>query len=441
MTGGLRMPNFARIAYYLVSGLQRLHWSRRKLKKYQDRRIRAIVRHAYDFVPFYREKFRIYGVSICDIKTVEDLSKLPLLTKDDLKGVPVSNLVAEGQNISSLKQLRTSGSTGRPFRIFINSREDDWRKAIYLRANISCGQRPKDSWAFVTAPRHFGDIANIQRRIGIFEQKLISVFAHPSYQLQLLREIDPDILDGYSGALFLIAKEAEKLEASNIHPKIMFGSSDSIDPAQRKFMENIFACKYLDQYGCSEVNRIAWQCPEQLGYHMDVDSVITQIVDEEGFEVSKGEEGEVVLTSLYNFTMPLIRYSLGDIGRLSEDTCSCWRSFPLMKSIEGRRDSFIKMPGGELVSPRVLTVGVSAFRFYSKIDQFRIVQKRPDFFEVSLKVDDKQINRELLAEELDIHLRTLLEAEEKGVVFNVKFVDSIPLSETGRLGAVFSEVS
>ncbi len=435
------MANFARISYYLASGLRRLHWKKNRLKEYQDRRVKAVVRHAYDFVRFYHDSFKRHGISPNDIEKVEDLNKLPVFSKDDFRKVSVSSLISRGHNIASLKRLRTSGSSGKPFSVFVSNVEDDWRKAIYLRANISCGQRPRDSWAFVTAPHHFGDTLKVQRRIGVFAQTLIPVFAQPSCQLQLVRDAKPDILDGYSGALFLIAKEAERLGVNDVRPRMVFGSSDSIDFSARKFIEHVFASKYLDQYGCSEVNRIAWQCPLRDGYHMDVDSVVMQFVDENGENVSAGEEGEVVLTSLYNFAMPFIRYSLGDISQPSSDSCSCGRVFPLIKNIQGRRDSFVTLPDFRIVSPRVLTVAMSEFRFYRNIEQFRIVQRRKDLFEVYLKLRSEFKDTATVASELAVHLSKALSAEDLDVTFNVQFVDEIPLSNTGRLRAVFSEVN
>jgi phenylacetate-CoA ligase len=435
------MTNFARIAYYLVAGLRRLHWSKSRLKEYQDRRVRAIVRHAYDFVPFYHDRFKRCGISPCDVKTVEDLNKLPILRKEDLRNVDVSNLISREHSLARLKGYQTSGSSGKPFRVFLSNIEGEWRKAIYLRANVSCGQRPRDCWAFVTAPHHFGDTTNIQRRIGVFAQTLIPLFAQPSRQLQFLRSVDPDILDGYSGAILLMAKEAKRSGANDVHPRVVFGSSDSIDLPSRKFIESVFVSKYLDQYGCAEVNRMAWQCPEQRGYHLDVDSVVTQFIDASDMEVSEGEKGEIVITSLYNFAMPLIRYHLGDVGEPSQETCSCWRTFPLMKSVQGRKDSFVNLPDGRLISPYALSVGLRFFRFFDSIDQFRIIQKRRDFFVVYLKMNCEVANKELLVKELSAYLTSLLEAEDLGLVFDIKLVDNIPLSKTGRLGAVFSEVS
>ena len=434
------MPNFARILYHLALGLRRLNWSKEKLKNYQDLRVRAVVRYAYDFVPFYHRWFNLHKVSPFEIQTVEDLAKVPVVGKDEFRRASAGDLVSREYDISRLKVLQSSGSTGKPFRFLISKNEDDWRKAIYLRANISCGQHARDKWVFITAPRHFGDTTGIQRKLGVFAQTLVSVFDDVSNQLDLIRKNGADIIDGYSGALFLVAKEAER-EGANINPALLFGSSDSVDNYQRRFMEKVFGAPYLDQYGCSEVNRVAWQCPLRDGYHLDVDSVITQFVDEDGENSGDGEEGEVVLTSLFNFAMPFIRYSLGDIGQSSNASCSCGRVFPLMQSVKGRRDSFVILPDGRVFSPRILTVAMSEFRFYRNIDQFRIVQRRKDLFDIYLKLQKEYKNTSTIANELIGHLSQTLRVEGLDVNFNVQFVEEMQLSNTGRLRAVFSEVN
>jgi phenylacetate-CoA ligase len=438
---GVRLvANLLRVAYFLAAGLRRLRWSKQKLTAYQDKRVRAVVRHAYDCVHFYHEKLKDAGVLPGVVRCVSDLGKLPVVRKDELRSLDVSRLVSREYGAKSLKVLRTSGSTGKPFRFYVSGAEDDWRKALYLRANVSCGQRPRDVWAFVTSPRHFGDTTGLQRRLGFFAQTLVPVFARPEDQVRIIRETEPDVLDGYSGALFLIGHEVERQGISDIRPRLMFGSADSIDVASRKYLEKVFKAPYLDQYGCSEVDRTAWQCPEREGYHMDVDSVVTQFVDENGADVAVGENGEIVLTSLFNYAMPFIRYALGDVGRASGEACSCGRILPLMEGIEGRQDSFLVFPDGRVVSPRVLTVAMSMFEYYDRIRQFRIVQKRDDLFEVSVKIADSFSYEPDMARALGAHLVKMLKVENLDVKFNVKVVEEIPLSKSGKLMAVVSEV-
>jgi phenylacetate-CoA ligase len=273
--------------------------------------------------------------------------------------------------------------------------------------------------------------------LGIYAQKCISVFNKINEQVRLSQQWKADVLDGYSGALLLLAKEVERRGVKDIRPRLMFGSADLIDAPTRRYLEEVFKAPYHDQYGCSEVNRTAWQCPERTGYHMDVDSVITQFVDDEGHDVSEGETGEIVHTSLFNFAMPFIRYSIRDRGRPSSETCPCGRVFPLMEVVEGRRDSFISLPDGRIMSPRAFTVAMRMFEYYDNIEWFRIVQKKPNVFEVYLK-PKKSLNEELIKAKLESHFAKVLDLPD--IEVNVELSDDIPLSKGGKLMAVVSEV-
>ena len=435
------LPNFVRILYFLGTGLRRLRVNKEKLEEYQNKHLRAVVKHAYTSVPFYHDKFRKAGILPDDIRNMGDLEKLPVTTKDELRKADLSMTISDEHNVENLKPQRTSGSTGKPFKFYISSVEDDWRRAIYLRANISCGQRPLDKWVFVTAPLNFINISRIQRSLGFYAPLCISVFGEPKEQVRMVSENKPDVLDGYSGALLLLAREMRRSGRSNIHPQRIFGSADMIDLPSRKYLEDTFNAPYHDQFGCSEVQRTAWQCPKRNGYHMDVDSVITQFVDSEGNQVSTGTNGEIVQTSLFNFAMPFIRYSTGDIGRASADECSCGRTLPLMEVVEGRRDSFIVLPDGSMLSPRAFTVAMSMFKDYEELEQFRIVQKKPDYFDVSVVLKANYFDRDKLENNLESHLLKVLNMSSEDFTFDVKVVEKISLGESGKLMAVSSEVS
>jgi len=434
------MPNLLRILYYLARAMKRAYWNSGKLRRYQEKRLRSVVEYAYNFIPFYHEKIRKAGISPSDIKTLEDLYKLPIIRKDEFRRENPRRLVSVEFDIEKLKVVRTSGSTGKPFQVYINGAEDDWRKSIYMRANISCGQKPGDNWVAITAPHHFSDTTNTQRRLGIFAQTCISVFADIDEQIRLVNEAKPDILDGYSGSLLLLAKEFQKRRVKPIKPRIVFGTAELIDNVSRRFIEQMFNAPFYDQFGCSEVDRTAWQCPEKTGYHMDVDSVITQFVDHEGNDVSSGERGEIVYTSLFNYSMPLIRYAVGDIGVRSDEKCPCGRSLPLMEVVEGRKDSLLLLPDGQLLSPRTFTVALGMFELYDQIEQFRVIQKEIDLFKICVKKKDSGVNEDVLRSELLMHIRRMLNSKLNEVEFDVEFVEDLPLNKTGKHRAVVSEL-
>ena len=418
--------------------MRRLYWKQDKLRNYQNRKLQYVVNYAYNNIKFYNEKFKENNVYPDDIKTIEDLNKLPVIKKHELKNESPDRLVSPLYNVNELKVIRTSGSTGVPFKLFIDKKEDDWRKSIYMRANISCGQRLRDRWVVVTAPHHFSDTTSIQRRLGIFSQDCVSVFDTIENQKRNIEKLQPDVLDGYSGSLLLLAKNVE--QDTVIRPKVMFGSAELIDSNSQKVIERAFNAPFLDQFGCAEIDRSAWQCPEKIGYHMDVDSVITQFVDDDGIEVGPEESGNIVYTSLFNYAMPLLRYSVGDVGKSSAETCPCGRTLPLMKVIEGRKDSVVVLPSNRVLSPRMFTLTMSQYPRYSDIEQFRVIQKKIDLLHLYIERKTASVEESIMERELREHFRSFLSLSDE-VLLEVIFVDRIPLGDTGKLQAVFSEIA
>lgn len=438
------LTNFARLSYYLLAAMRRLNWDSRKLREYQNKRLRKVVRNAFDNVPLYRRLYKEAGVSPSDVRTVEDLNKLPIITKTAMKKTPVADLISKEFDIGQLKVLRTGGSTGQPFSVYVSKKEDDWRKSIYMRANISCGQRPRDRWLAVVIAEQAADTTSLQRIIGVYAQTVVPVVWNRSSQLEFIRKGKPDVLDGFSGALWLLAKEAELRDVRSIRPRIIFGSGELIDRSSRTYLERVFDAPFYDQFGCTEIDRSAWQCTDLSGYHMDVDSAIMQFVDEKGQEVGLGEKGEIVYTSLFNYAMPFVRYNVKDVGVPIGDECSCGRKLPLMKVVEGRANSFLVFPDDRVVVPMSFIETLQAFRYVKEIDQYRVVQKKRDLVEILIKkayssVDEESLRKSLLSN-LCEGLPKVENVDVSKVRFEVKFVDDLPLTERGKLNVVVSYV-
>jgi phenylacetate-CoA ligase len=434
------MINLFRVVYLLGQANRRLHWSREKLKRFQDKRIRQVVRNAYNSVPFYNRFFRENNIDLEEIRGIEDLLKLPIIRKEEFKNQNPRDIVSDNYDLAELKKVRTSGSTGKPFEVYIDSKEDSWRKAIYMRANINCGQKLRDKWLVMTSPHHFNDTTGIQRKFGIYAQTCISLFESTDNKINQITALNPDILDGYSGSLVLLAKEVKRRGVKSIDPKVMFGSAESIDVQSRRFLEKVFDAPYCDQYGAAEVDRSAWQCLERDEYHMDADSVITEFVDKDGKPVANGEKGEVVYTSLFNFAMPFIRYAIGDIGIPSENECSCGITLPLMKGIEGRKDSFLTLPGNRIISPMIFNFAFSSFKYYNDVNQYRVKQRKTDLFEVDIEMVRGSFVEKEVEREFKKHIKKFIDIGEDEVRFDVSFVKEMPMLPTGKLMSVTSDV-
>jgi len=429
--------NYVRAFYYLQCLLKRAYWSNEKLEDYQNKRLRNLVKYAYNYVPFYHNKLRELGLKPHDIKTKKDLNKLPIIQKSEIRE-NVRDMISVEFNIENLKMLSTSGSTGKPLFLYINNAENEFRKAKHLRANFGCGQKPRDRWITIIAPHHFSKSSNLQQIVRLFTPTAVSVFTDPSKQVSLIEKLNPDILDGYSSSLFVLAKELEKNGIDTIRPRSVIGGAELIDSYSREFIEKTFEAQFYDQYSSVELERMSWQCQVGKQYHIDADAIIMQFVDKNGEEVSSGERGEIVCTSLFNYAMPFIRYAIGDVGVPSDELCTCGRTLPLMKTVEGRKDSLIHLPNGRSLTPRTFTIAMNMFKFYMLIDQFRVIQKKLDLFEFSLVLKEGSIQRDVVEKEFITHIKKLLNLNQ--VRFDIKFVKSIPLDKNGKFMAVVSNI-
>jgi phenylacetate-CoA ligase len=136
--------------------------------------------------------------------------------------------------------------------------------------------------------------------------------------------------------------------------------------------------------------------------------------------------------------MPLIRYAIGDVGTPSDETCECGRTLSLMKMVGGRRDSLLRLPNGQVMTPRAFTVALHECKFYTCIEKFRIIQTKLSVFEFNIKLKKDSISPKKFEEELLKHLSSIFKI--KDLEFDVKFVDDIPLDKNGKLMAVVSKI-
>jgi phenylacetate-CoA ligase len=433
------MNNYLRILYYLSSLLRHTHWREDQLQEYRDKKVRQIVRYAYENVEFYHRKFLEIGVRPEEIRSVEDLSKLPIIRRNELQENS-GKLISRSLNPAKLRVVSTSGSSGRPLFTYLSRSEDEFRKAKLLRPHVVCGQKPRDKWVLIEPTQHIENLGRLQRLLGVYSPNFVSIFDDPDKQLSDIERLDPDVLDGYSNSLFMIAQEFEERGTHRIDPRFVMGGAESIDNVSRRFLEEAFEAPFYDQYATEELQMIAWQCPGKDGYHIDADSVVVQFVSDDGNEVSPGERGELVCTSLFNRAMPFIRYALGDVGVPSAEKCSCGRTFPMMKLVEGRKDSIVVLPNGRKIPALVFGWMMEFYKYYNNIYQYRIIQKKINLLRVIVKKKSEKVADAEMREELLRNMQVMLEISEPDVKVEIEFVDDIPLDKSGKLRKVISEI-
>ena len=424
------MSDFRKL--WLLFQLRRNAWRKTEdLLKIQEKKLRAIIKHAYENVEFYHKKFDSLGLKPSDVKNVEDLKKLPMISKKEIRDNYPEGIVAKGVDIRKCKTYRTSGSTGIPLTILLDKSAEDYRAALFGRPFFECGLGLRDRMVEIVDERHVKRDKEWYQRLGLLGRLYVPATQSVDEQMPLIAAYKPDAIFGYSSWLHLLAKTMRKAESKQLSPRLVFSTAEILTQEQRKCIESTFEVDVLDFYGCVEVERVAWECREQVGYHMDVDCVATEFVKDDE-EVSPGERGNLILTCLCNYAMPLIRYNIGDIAVPTNEKCTCGRGLPLMKNIEGRADDMVIAPSGKILVPENFA---QMMRAISGIGQYKVIQQKKDeiivqivkgtgFSQNTVKMVREEIKRILGS---DVHVKTFI-------------VNEVERDNSGKLRAVVTKV-
>ncbi len=416
--------------------LYRLHrtqwWSADALEQLQWRQLRRLLRHAYDRVPYYRRLFDSAGLTPDDVRGLEDLSLIPITTRDALQQAPLPDLLARGVDPARCVERRTRGTTGSPLAVYLSSRQKEAQDMVQARALLANGLKLRDRRAVFVAPWQIPQRPYAFQRLGIWRKVYFSIFEGVREQLQRLEQIEPDSIYGTPAILRALALEKLDGGSARLAPRTIFSTADLLDGPTRKLIETSFGVPAVDLYGSLELGYLAWQCPEERSHHLNVESTVMELL-REGRPAPSGVTGEVVCTSLHAYAMPLIRYQLGDLVAASGDRCPCGRGLPLIELIEGRSNDAFLLPG-RVVTPQALTEALLAVG--GAIRQFRLVQH--DATHVELSIVKQSGYTERTQAEIERSLSQLLGHD---VAVAIHEVASIAPNPSGKRAAIISHVS
>lgn len=397
-----------------------------ELRRIQEKMMRNIVHFAYYNTRFYKEKFKKAGITPSDIKAVEDMEKIPVTTKDEVRKNPKS-LFAAGYNENNCIVQQTTGSTGKILPVLHDKEAFSYFNAMGFRTFRDWGYRPWDKMILI---RHDENEKILLEYLGLLRRYYIPIFTPEEKQIKIIKEINPDVLCAYPSTIKAIMSALKEGDLNGVTLKFINLNSEILTEKVRNQTRETFNCDVYDEYSTYEVVCIAQECPLH-NFHIDSDSVIINFLDLNDEEVSCGESGRIVVTSLVNKAMPFIRYDLDDIGVLSDRQCECGRTFPLLQLVEGRKDDFLVMPSGALVSPRKI---VPLVEITPGIEEFQVVQEKKDAVKIyvvknesySLEEEEKMINR-------------LSGLFKEDVVIEPEYVNEIKRKK-GKLRIVYSKV-
>ena len=368
----LRRPQLIR--YY--NEFEKTQWLPfEQLRDMQEEQLRNLIAFAYTQVPYYARLFNELGLKPADITGIQDLEKLPILTKQTIKQdwpkfAP--------RNIGQLRHIvrSTGGSTGTPLTYRMSAEDYERGVALLYRGWGYGGYRLGDSVAVIAGSSLMPTTGSTVRKK--VQDYLLNKQSYSSFGMSadtLLRYVHsinrfrPRFIRGYASAIYHFAKftASSGLEL-NFQPQAVFSASEKLLDQQRKVIERVLGAKVFDTYGLHDGGVSAYECEAHAGMHVDTERAILEVVDENGEQVF-GKPGRILATCLYNYALPFIRYDTGDLGVLAESQCPCGRKTPLLEEITGRLTDLLNLNGRIIGSP-VLTVLFGGF----DIEQYQIIQ-------------------------------------------------------------------
>jgi phenylacetate-CoA ligase len=357
--------NLLPIAPRYLSILRSQYASRASIEVESRRRIEESIRAAVA-IPFYHEHFGAAAGS-------SQLRDYPILRRPEIAKLNRSVRERIGPGARYFHDS-SSGSTGMPVEFLFDAAHQSGRYAArirYLRANRWSPLR-RNAWivAFTSGPDDNADSQLVFSRLRLRSTFLRLIFRPYEEQVDALLAMQPEFLYTMPSNLDGLLQVFERRGVRIGSLRCIFSGGEVLDDSIRERARHLLGVEIRDNYGSTE-GFIAWQCPAR-SYHINAEHVAVEIVDETGSAVAPGQLGRILITTLENRLMPLIRYEIGDYAIASNDLCSCGRTLPLLGKVIGRAINLFRMPDGRLKSPWPL---VGPIKSRAEIRQFQIVQE------------------------------------------------------------------
>lgn len=351
-------------------------WDSGHLRELQVQRLRTLLLHVAEHVPYYRQLFQDSGFNPATVTELAALEQLPLLTKGSIR----AHLEAfKADDARDLARFNTGGSSGEPLIFFIGKGRISHDVAAKWRATrwwgVDIGDPEIVVWG---SPIELG----AQDRLRALRDRLLRTRLLPAFEMSEqkldrfiaeIRAMRPRMLFGYPSAISHIARHAQKhgQPMNDLGIQVAFVTSERLYDDQRETIASTFGCRVANGYGGRDAGFIAHECP-QGGMHITAEDIIVEIVDSGGRTLAPGQAGEVVITHLATREFPFIRYRTGDVAVLDDKPCRCGRGLPLLREIQGRTTDFVVAADGTVMHGLAL---IYILRDLPAVEAFKIIQE------------------------------------------------------------------
>ena len=399
-------------------------------QKWQSNHLRRLVQYAYHNVPMWRTVLSEKDIGPDSIRSIGDLSKIPVTDKQAYLGKMLEEYT-DNSRPSLTNWFVTSGTSGMPFTFRMSDHARD-------PAYIDFGSLRFLWWLGEPISRLSSiNFARIKIRAPSSEHRLFIPVAdflqNPREILTRIAQFKPEILSTYPSLLVEIARIVENQQmTTRFQVRFVLSIGETLAPSVRQYVSDILKCEIYDRYGFEEVSAVGVECAKHDGFHINTESLIVEIVDESGESLAPGKYGRIVVTDLFNYGMPFIRYDSGDRGTMTYEPCACGLRSPRIW-VKGRYSSFLEFPQRRF---HHLEFDAAMDGFMNSVLQYQIV-KRSDS-EICARIVPGPAFDTSFEGKIIESLRKLVGPD---IRIAVESVSTLPIVQTGKSRIVADETT
>ncbi len=410
-----------RVAQYLdFLRHESFYWNKEQMVAFQNKRLAKLITHAYTNVPFYTDLFDKLKLKPADIQSQEDLRKLPILSKKEMKS-NYDKLLAKNISEKDCYHLSSSGSTGEPFKYVVSKDCYSFDIAANLRGWYWHGFKLGDRYSKLSVNPRSGLLKKTQDFVNNCVYFSSKAYTDES-AVQLINMIvkrKVKFLRGYPSTLSLVADYILRNNVKDVYVTTVFTTGEILFPHMKANIEKAFHTKVADAYS-GDLGAVMFSLPDKPLYHVAHEYAITEILDDKGNIVNE-DKGEVITTNLWNYAMPFIRYNVKDIVHIANENSN---EMFYVSQVEGRDVDVIVTPSGKQLIVHFFT---GFFEWINAVDQFQVVQQDDD--KILLKIIP---NEEYTSKDEMYIIENIQEYIGEDVSLEFQIVDNIPLTKAGK---------
>ena len=392
--------------------------------------------HAYNHCRYYNEIFK--GIDLIHDGIVDEsrICEIPLLTKDIIRKHH-QDLVSDDCHMRKCFFNSSGGSTGEPVRLVQDEIYQKWASVTnyYYYKNILNIDEPIVKKVILWGSERdlfqggMGYKAKIQNWLSntVFLNSFRMSEQNIEQYIHTINSFKPEIIRGYAGSLFELCKYAERKKMPLYSPKLVISAAETLSDTMRDVIESNFGTKVFNFYGSREVSNLAGECENGL-LHLFPFWNYVEVLDNDNQPVREGEEGKVVITNLYNYSMPLIRYEIGDMAILGPEKCSCGQVLPTLKKVTGRITDHFILENGTMVPAEffIHLLGVVCYQ-QGIFEKFQVIQE--DYNKIRINIVTRKDISDQYKNIVNEKIRMVM-GFECNIIWNI--VDDIPKTPSGK---------